>query len=35
MVGSAEKSPGGVASVIKTMKEMPFWEKYDCYWLGT
>ncbi|WP_455095735.1 glycosyltransferase family 4 protein [Prevotella koreensis] len=35
MVGSAEKSPGGVASVIKTMKEMPFWGKHDCFWLGT
>jgi len=35
MVGSAEQSGGGVASVIRTMKRMPFWKKYSCYWLGT
>lgn len=35
MVGSAEKSAGGVATVIKTMKTMPFWQEYSCYWLGT
>lgn len=35
MVGSAEKSSGGVSSVIKLMKKMPFWSKYQCYWLGT
>ena len=35
MVGSAEKSGGGVATVIKTMKKMPFWQKYSCSWLGT
>lgn len=35
MVGSAEASAGGVSSVIKLMKKMPVWEKYNCYWLGT
>lgn len=35
MVGSAEQSGGGVASVIRTMKRMPFWKKYSCGWLGT
>ncbi|MGM9714295.1 MAG: glycosyltransferase family 4 protein [Prevotella sp.] len=35
MVGSAEQSAGGVASVIRMMKKMPVWEKYGCYWLGT
>ena len=35
VVGSAEQSAGGVASVIKLMKRMPMWEKHHCYWLGT
>lgn len=35
IVGSAERSGGGVASVIKLMKKMSVWEKYHCYWLGT
>lgn len=35
VVGSAEKSGGGVSSVIKLIKKMPVWEKYSCYWLGT
>ena len=35
MVGSAEKSGGGVASVLRLMKTMPFWKKYRCGWLGT
>lgn len=35
MIGSAEKSAGGVATVIRTMKTMPFWQEYSCYWLGT
>jgi len=35
VVGSAEKSAGGVASVIRLMKKMPVWEEYHCYWLGT
>lgn len=35
MVGSAERSRGGVASVIRTMKAMPFWNNYNCFWLGT
>lgn len=35
IVGSAEQSGGGVASVIRLMKKMPVWEKYRCYWLGT
>lgn len=34
-VGSAEKSGGGVSSVIKLMKKMPMWDDYSCYWLGT
>lgn len=35
VVGSAEQSGGGVASVIRLMKKMPVWEEYQCYWLGT
>lgn len=35
MVGSAEKSGGGISSVLKLMKKMPIWDKYSCYWLGT
>ena len=35
VVGSAEESAGGVASVIRLMKKMPVWEEYQCYWLGT
>lgn len=35
VVGSAEQSGGGVASVIKLMKKMPAWEEHQCYWLGT
>lgn len=35
MIGSAEQSSGGVSSVIKLIKKMPVWEKYNCYWLGT
>lgn len=35
MVGSAEQSGGGVASVLRLMKTMPFWRKYHCGWLGT
>lgn len=35
MVGSAEQSKGGVASVLKIMKKMPIWQQYSCYWLGT
>ena len=35
VVGSAEKSAGGVSSVIKLMKKMPVWEEFECYWLGT
>lgn len=35
MIGSAEQSGGGVSSVIKLMKTMPFWKKYKCGWLGT
>lgn len=35
IVGSAEQSAGGVASVIRTMKKMPVWRECDCYWLGT
>lgn len=35
VVGSAEQSGGGVASVIRLMKKMPVWQQYQCYWLGT
>jgi glycosyltransferase involved in cell wall biosynthesis/acetyltransferase-like isoleucine patch superfamily enzyme len=35
VVGSAEQSGGGVASVIKLMKKMPVWKEHQCYWLGT
>lgn len=35
MVGSAEQSAGGVASVIRTMKRMPLWREFRCGWLGT
>lgn len=35
VVGSAEKSGGGIASVIKLIKKMPVWDEYSCYWLGT
>ena len=35
IVGSAEQSGGGVASVIRLMKKMPVWQEYSCYWLGT
>lgn len=35
MVGSAEQSGGGVASVLRLMKQMPFWQEYHCGWLGT
>lgn len=35
MVGSAEQSGGGVASVIRLMKRMPFWKERQCGWLGT
>jgi len=35
VVGSAEQSAGGMASVIRLMKKMPVWQEYDCYWLGT
>lgn len=35
IVGSAEKSGGGISSVIQLMKKMPMWDEYSCYWLGT
>lgn len=35
MVGSSEKSGGGVSTVIKLIKKMPVWQKYSIYWLGT
>jgi len=35
VVGSAEQSHGGVAQVIRTIKKMPIWQAYHCYWLGT
>lgn len=35
VVGSAEKSAGGMSSVIKLMKMMPVWKEFECYWLGT
>lgn len=35
VVGSAEQSRGGVAAVIRLMKQMPVWKECNCYWLGT
>lgn len=35
MVGSAEKSKGGVSTVIKILKNSPIWDEYECYWLET
>lgn len=35
VVGTAECSGGGVTSVVKLIKKMPVWDKYQCYWLGT
>lgn len=35
MIGTSEKSGGGISSVIRLIKKMPVWEKYSCYWLGT
>lgn len=35
MVGSAEKSKGGVTSSIKLLKQSSIWEKYQCTWIGT
>jgi len=35
MIGSARKSGGGVATVIRTMSSMPFWQHHSAYWLGT
>lgn len=29
MIGSAEQSGGGVSSVIKLMKTMPFWKNIN------
>lgn len=34
MVGSAEKSKGGVTSVLHILKQCKVWKDYDCYWLG-
>lgn len=35
VVGTSEKSVGGISSVIRLLRKMPIWEKYSCYWLGT
>lgn len=35
MVGSAQKSNGGVSTVLKTLKRSTIWDKYQCYWLET
>lgn len=35
MVGTTERSGGGVTTVIKLIKKMPVWMKYECFWLGT
>lgn len=35
VVGSAEQSGGGVASVIRLVKKMPVWKEFNCHWLGT
>lgn len=35
MTGTSEKSGGGITTVIKNIKSMPIWEKYNIYWLAT
>ena len=35
MTGTAENAGGGITSVIKLIKKMPVWNKYDIYWLET
>lgn len=35
VVGSARRSGGGVASVIRLFEQMPVWREYGCYWLET
>lgn len=34
MIGTSEKSGGGISSVIRLIKKMPVWKKYSCNWLG-
>lgn len=35
VVGTTEKSGGGITSVIRLIKKMPVWSDYQCCWLGT
>lgn len=35
VVGTTEKSGGGITAVIRLLKKMPVWSNYQCYWLGT
>ena len=35
VVGTSEKSMGGITSVIKLTKSMPLWDKYGILWLET
>ena len=35
MTGTAENAGGGITSVIRLIKKMPVWDKYNIYWLAT
>lgn len=35
MTGTSEDANGGITAVIRLMKKMPVWEKYNIYWLAT
>lgn len=35
MTGTSEDANGGITAVIRLMKKMPVWEKYNVYWLVT
>lgn len=35
MTGTSEDANGGITAVMKLMKRMPVWEKYNVYWLAT
>lgn len=35
MTGTSEQSGGGITSVIRLIKKMPVWKKYNIYWLET
>ena len=34
MIGTTEKSGGGITSVLKSIKSMPVWQEYNIRWLG-